>query len=496
VNKQSPRLLLISIVTLLPILARAQTVYPPLSTADSSAMDSGTQANPKVKSKPAYPIPYRIESVKEIKATLDRVLGYLDKNTPVKVGDLDTGKRIYDLNKLPDNPGLDPTEYYLTSYEWGVTYNGMLLAADALKDPHYKDYVSDRLAAVAAIVARQRPYSTELRYERNVPLTTLSRLLVPMSMDECGSMCASMIKAMRAGIYPDALRPIVDNDMELIAEQRFRLDDGTLARKHPYPHTLWLDDLYMGVPALAQMGLLTGDHRYWDDAILQVNNFSKRMFIPEKGIFMHGWAQEMDPHPAYCWGRANGWAAAAMAELLTVLPDNYPGRDSVLKIYRAHMAGLAALQDKDGLWHQLLDRNDTYLETSASALFVYAMARGVNHGWLNLYSYGSTISLGWNAIANQVNSQGQIENVCMGTGMAFDPMFYSYRPRSVWASHGFGPVLLAGAEMATYRQGKGKVKEPKPKPPKPGAKPTPTPSGSLLPLPSPAPSPGPVGRFE
>jgi hypothetical protein len=65
-----------------------------------------------------------------------------------------------------------------------------------------------------------------------------------------------------------------------------------------------------------------------------------------------------------------------MAELLSVLPEDHPGRAAVLAQYRAHVAGLAAAQGGAGLWHQLLDRNDSYLETSASAMYVYAIARG------------------------------------------------------------------------------------------------------------------------
>ena len=160
-------------------------------------------------------------------------------------------------------------------------------------------------------------------------------------------------------------------------------------------------------------------------------------------------------HAVATWLKANGWAVIAMAELLSVLPENHPGRDAVLAQYRAHVAGLAATQGRTGLWHQLLDRNDSYLETSASAMFVYSIARGINRGWLDPLAYGPMVSLGWNAVARQVNEQGQVENTCVGTGMAFDPMFYYYRPVSVFAAHGYGPVLLAGAEVLMLRQGKG-----------------------------------------
>jgi rhamnogalacturonyl hydrolase YesR len=203
------------------------------------------------------------------------------------------------------------------------------------------------------------------------------------------------------------------------------------------------------------MGALTGDAAYFDDAVKQIAQFSARMFIPEIGLYRHGWVQEMEPHPAFHWARANGWAIIAMAELLDVLPDNHPGRAAVLEQYRAHARGLAAVQGGTGLWHQLLDRNDSYLETSASAMFVYAIGHGINRGWLDAKAYGPMVSLGWNAVAQQVNATGQVKGTCVGTGMGFDPMFYYYRPTHVLAAHGYGPVLLAGAEMITLRQGKG-----------------------------------------
>ena len=144
-----------------------------------------------------------------------------------------------------------------------------------------------------------------------------------------------------------------------------------------------------------------------------------------------------------------------MVELLSVLPEDHPGRAPILELYRAHARGLIARQGVNGLWHQLLDRPETYAETSASAMFVYALARGINRGWLDPLAYGPAVSLGWNAVAQQVNARGQVENTCIGTGMGWEPAFYAYRPVSVYAAHGYGPVLHAGAEMIALRQGKG-----------------------------------------
>jgi rhamnogalacturonyl hydrolase YesR len=259
-------------------------------------------------------------------------------------------------------------------------------------------------------------------------------------------MCAAMIKAEQAGIEAD-LNPMIDNFIDYISNKQQRFADGTLARNRPLPNSLWLDDLFMSVPALAQMGKYTGQTKYYDDAIKQVMQFSKRMFNYEKGLYMHGWIEGMDDHPQFHWARANGWAVMTMVELLDVLPVDYPGRDKVLDLLRRHIRGLANYQSPQGFWHQLIDKNDSYLETSATAIYTYSIARAINRGYIDSQAYGPMVCLAWNAVATKVNDKGQVEGTCVGTGMGFDPAFYYYRPINFFAAHGYGPVLLAGAEM-------------------------------------------------
>jgi rhamnogalacturonyl hydrolase YesR len=133
--------------------------------------------------------------------------------------------------------------------------------------------------------------------------------------------------------------------------------------------------------------------------------------------------------------------------LLDVLPENHEGWKPVLEQLQAHVKGLAQYQSGKGFWHQLLDRNDSYLETSATAIYTYCLARAINKGWIDKLAYSPMCLLGWNAVSTQVNKVGQVENTCVGTGMAFDPAFYYYRPVNVFAAHGYGPVILAGAEV-------------------------------------------------
>lgn len=391
---------------------------------------------------PEYPVPYTVPKIDEVKGLLIRIHNYLDSVTPYQFVDRRTTAIIKDLSAIDTNTIINPGDFRLTSYEWGVTYSGMLHVGEVTGDDRFTNYTKNRMDFIAnSIDAFRRLYQ-----KFPVRSNPLHQPIDPHALDDGGALCAAMVKTLGAG-GEQKLRPVIDNYANYISTKEYRLADGTLARNRPQKNTLWLDDLYMSVPALAQMGKLTGDKKYFDDAVRQVLQFSKRMFNKDLGIYMHGWAQGMNVHPEFHWARANGWAVMAMTELLDVLPENFPARKEVLQQLQAHIKGLASYQSDRGLWHQLLDKNDSYLETSASAMYTYCIARAINKGWIDKMAYSPMCLLAWNAIAGKVNEKGQVEGTCVGTGMAFDPMFYYYRPTTPFAAHGYGPVLLAGAEI-------------------------------------------------
>ena len=390
-----------------------------------------------------YPTQYEPMLKDDIKKVLDRIFNYLDEVTPAQMIDRNTGEKVNDIAQADTATTLQQGDFRLTSYEWGVTYSGMLLAAETTGDSRYSDYVKERFSFIAKWMPAIKKLADAGAYKNDYPLR---QPIAPKALDDAGAVCAAMIKATRLGVNND-LRPAINHLADFVANKEYRLPDGTLARLRPLKNTLWLDDLYMGVPALAQMGKLTGDKKYFDDAVKQVKLFTGRMFNKEKGLYMHGWVESMETHPEFRWGRANGWALMAMTELLDVLPENHPGRAFVLQQFKDHIKGLAAYQTDKGFWHQLLDRNDSYLETSATAIYCYCITHACNKGWINPHAYAPMAMLAWNAVVTKVNDKGQVEGTCVGTGMAFDPAFYYHRPVSVYAAHGYGPVLLAGAEM-------------------------------------------------
>jgi len=400
-----------------------------------------------------YPTPYRVMDAAEVKAVLDRVFAYLDRTTPAEIVGKSSGAAIADLTKPDPDAVLKPGDFRLTSYEWGVTYTGMLAAGAATGDKRYLDYVGKRHGLLAQLT---RTYLPSVRADLQNAHAPIKSFLNPHALDDAGALCHSFLKAKLAGVQVDYAQMIAICG-DFVTKQEYRLKDGTLARggpdgkggvkMRPLPDTLWLDDMFMGVPTMAYLGKATGERKHYDDAVNQVLQFSKRMFNPQLGIYMHGYVEGMRDHPEFHWARANGWAVMAMVEVLEVLPKDHKGYKPVLDQLRAHIKGLAAYQTKEGFWHQLIDRNDTYQETSATAIYTYAIARAVNRGYVDAPMYGPMANLAWNAVASKVTNAGQIEGICVGTGMAFDPAFYAFRPTSVKAAHGYGPALLAGAEI-------------------------------------------------
>lgn len=400
-----------------------------------------------------YPTRYQPMEGNEVKAVLDRVFAYLDRTTPAELIHKGDNSPITDLSKAEPDAVLKPGDFRLTSYEWGVTYLGMLAAGQATGDQRYTDYTQKRHALLSQLTRTYLPVVQADRANSHAPIKSF---LNPHALDDAGALCHSFLKAQVGGSKVDYSQ-MVGICGDFVTKHEYRLKDGILARggpdgkggrkMRPLPDTIWLDDMFMGVPTMAYLGKVTGNRKHYDDAVNQVLQFSKRMFNPKLGIYMHGYVEGMRDHPELRWARANGWAVMAMVEVLEVLPKDHKGYNQVLAQLRAHIKGLAGYQTNEGFWHQLIDRNDTYQETSATAIYTYAIARAVNRGYVDAQMYGPMANLAWNAVASKVTSAGQIEGICVGTGMAFDPAFYAYRPTSVKAAHGYGPTLLAGAEI-------------------------------------------------
>ncbi|WP_315824207.1 glycoside hydrolase family 88/105 protein [Paraflavitalea speifideaquila] len=174
------------------------------------------------------------------------------------------------------------------------------------------------------------------------------------------------------------------------------------------------------------MAKATGNASFFDEATKQVLQFQQYLFISETGLYKHGWFSRSQEKSVAYWGRANGWIVWATAELLNVLPTNHRDYQKVLTIFRQHAGALVKYQQSSGMWRQLLDRPGAYEETSCTAMFTLAIARGVRMGWLGT-AYKKYALLGWQGVARQIEAGGIVHGICRGTEIGFDEDFYLNR---------------------------------------------------------------------
>lgn len=401
--------MMIALMGMMPLVGNAQV-----------AMNDAT--TPLHLLKPAYRYGYGVPKKENVKASMDRVFVYLDKCTPAELDE--TGK------------ALKRGDFRLTSYEWGVTYSAMLRAAEMTGDKRYADYAIERMN----FLAQQAPRFIKMKDKDGKIDPLMEQVVSPDALDDCGAICSAMLKAKATKMKGIRNERLWDQQIEryydFIANKEYRYSDGQFARLRPVKNTVWLDDMFMGIPALA----LNGNY---EEALRQFRLFHDKMWVGEKGLYRHGWTPVNEGyHPSFFWGRANGWALLTACELLDIREDAY-----VMKCFKEHLQGLLALQSADGAWHQLLDRNDTYPETSCTAIYAYCLAHAINKGWIEPEPYVGQTILAWHYVDAHINKGGQVEGTCVGTGLAFDPAFYAYRPVSNYAAHGYGPVIWAGAEI-------------------------------------------------
>jgi len=210
----------------------------------------------------------------------------------------------------------------------------------------------------------------------------------------------------------------------------------------------WIDDMFMSPALQVQAFRATGDAKYLDRAALMMAAYLDKLQQPN-GLFYHA------PDSPFYWGRGNGWVAAGMAELLRDLPATHPQRARILAGYRKMMAALLASQGADGLWRQLVDRPESWPESSCTGMFAFAFVTGVKHGWLDADPYAPAARRAWLALVSYLDADANVRDVCMGTNKSrqvtntddlkvqYD--YYLARPRKTGDLHGQAPILWTAA---------------------------------------------------
>ena len=238
--------------------------------------------------------------------------------------------------------------------------------------------------------------------------------------------------------------------------EQLRLNDGHYARLTPKVKTTWVDDMFMGLPYLVHAAILATDktlkRELLDDAASQILSFNNEVWNSQAKLYQHAQYSEekvVMPH----WSRANGWGIWAITEVLNVLPKNHTDYQAILKHYRTHLNSLVRYQDADGFWKNVIDV-DSRQETSGTAIFTMAIARGINRGWLKRAAYEKYVLKGWHALDSVIEEDGTVRNICMGTMSSEDVNYYLNRPIVDDDSHGMLGLIVAAIEVQKMIDGK------------------------------------------
>ena len=363
--------------------------------------------------------------------------------------------------RLPDGFPLQAQEYNLTKFPKGSTplEAGNRIANKFIVTPHTRfgnpraekapNYITypDACAWLGALwfgkVTKNEPLLDKLK-DRFEPLFSTEQKMLPRMNHVDHNVVGAVpleIYIQKKGDqrYYDLGMRYADTQWEVPAdatpEQKAYADKG-----YSWQTRIWIDDMFMITTIQSQAYRATGDRKYIDRAAREMAMYLKEIQRPN-GLFYHS------PEAPFFWARGNGWMAAGMAQLLSILPKDNPDRTTIMEAYKKMMDTLRQNQDPDGMWHQLIDEPASYKETSGTAMFTYAMIMGVKHGWLDKKEYGAAARKGWLALVTYINEDDEITNVCEGTNIRNDKNHYMNRKQITGDLHAHAPLLWCAVAL-------------------------------------------------
>ncbi|MCH7414544.1 glycoside hydrolase family 88 protein [Belliella sp. R4-6] len=361
----------------------------------------------------------------------------------------DQGNNYNSFKDIPKDKEVSfASKYGEWHYTNGVINLAMMHLASHTGEGKYYDYAKNHIAHG---FENYKFFQSRFKNDRPHHKYPLGQLWTMLELDDFGAISASMLEVMKKDDNA-TYKEYIENGAKRMTYGQDRLFDKTLVRTFPQEMTLWADDLYMSVPFLSRLAVYTGENKYFDDAINQVLNFDKYLWNPHNGLYFHCYYTDTEQNGVAHWGRSNGWLVLSQIHLLERLPDGYPGKDKVIKNLEKQLIGLSRYQDQDGLWRQLLDKNDSYKETSASAMFVQGFAKAITEGWIDK-RFASVALRGWEGLRKtMITEDGQVKDICVGTGISDDLIFYYTRPARANEKHGVGSVIDAGLEVIKLKE--------------------------------------------
>ena len=344
-------------------------------------------------------------------------------------------------------PYVESALYGRWTYPLGVTLYGLLRAGQWLGRPEYCEYVRAHVAQVVDI----HGYALYDREKYGFPGVNQQAAWLD-ALDDCGSFGSLMLECGKSYPHPRA-RAVADKVAHYMRFEQPRVEDGAYKRRD---ESMWADDMYMSVPFLTRYALLSGDRGFFDEAANQLLLFKKHLFMEDKNLMSHMKSLRHGKKNEIPWCRGNGWVMFSLSELLAALPEDHEKRPALIAFYNDLVRGFLAVQDPCGLWHQILDDPESYLESSATAMFICAFSRGVVEGYMEpglQDAAAESAQRAWKALTEYIIDRGgNIYGVCRGSSFSFSRHYYRSLSWNYNDTHGTGIIMLAGVELVKMQE--------------------------------------------
>lgn len=327
-------------------------------------------------------------------------------------------------------------------------FSGTLLDAlwhlgEQFPDLNYEDYIQENLDFYTKNIQ-------ELEKERSKTGSiegAFSHYFRYELLDDFGMQTVPFVRQLDSDEPNSTAIQLVQKALDKIMRSSQRLEDGTYARLNPTPNAVWADDLFMGNVILIRASQHFENPKFLEEAIFQTRQMDKYLRDPTSGLYWHGYFHDERRTSPSKWGRANGWTMMAKTELLLSMDKDHEDYDEMIGLFKQHLDALLVVQSDDGRWHQVLDNTDTYLETSCTAMFIRALAEGLDNGWIKGKVYKEALLKGWTALTRQVDQDGNVVGIVKGTPILFSDLEYQNQKTRINDPRGLGALLYACAAI-------------------------------------------------
>lgn len=353
------------------------------------------------------------------------------------------------LNRWPDGRLAPPGQRGTWNYELGTLLEGIDAVWLNTADARYYNYIKgsvDQFVGSDGSIATWKPEENQLD---DILLGRQLLLLYGVTRDSRYAKAAALL-------YQQLMH-------------QPRTPSRGFWHKQRYPDQMWLDGLYMAEPFYAEYASTFHHPEAFSDITQQFVLMNEHARDPKTGLLYHGWDESKQERWAnkktglssQFWARGMGWYMMAQVDSLAYYPEEDAGRQQLIAQLEREAAAVAKYQDgASGLWYEVLDKagaKGNYLESSASCMFVYALAKGVRRGYLPS-PYLDNAERGYRGILSHFIQTGRGEDVSLtgtvkGAGLGGDPYrdgSYDYYISEKTATNdpkGVGAFLLASTEM-------------------------------------------------